>query len=94
VHIQIRKELQDFAIHKDLICHHSLYFKAAFTSGLEESQTGIMTFSEIKVSVFELFFNWLYNQSVWNESADRSEWPEMNDLIELYVLPTMSRCHA
>lgn len=59
VHIKVGDDLKDFGIHKDLICHHSPYFKAAFHSGFEESITGIMRLPETKPEVFELFYHWL-----------------------------------
>lgn len=58
------EDLQDFGVHKSLICHHSPYFKAAFNSGFEETTTGIIKLPDVKVEVFELFFHWLYTQRI------------------------------
>ncbi|KAF7858872.1 hypothetical protein EAF04_008914 [Stromatinia cepivora] len=77
VHVKVGDDLKDFGIHKDLICHYSPYFKAAFNSGLEESITGIMKLPETKPEVFELFYHWLYNQDLeippWEPTMLRAE---------------------
>ncbi|TGO21674.1 hypothetical protein BPAE_0206g00080 [Botrytis paeoniae] len=64
VHAKVGKDLQDFGVHKSLICHCSPFFKAAFTSGFEETTTGIIKLADVDVEVFELFFRWLYTQQI------------------------------
>ncbi|KAF7923929.1 hypothetical protein EAE99_006590 [Botrytis elliptica] len=64
VHAKVGKDLQDFGVHKSLICHCSPFFKAAFTSGFEETTTGIIKLADVDVEVFELFFQWLYTQQI------------------------------
>ncbi|KAF5869107.1 uncharacterized protein Bfra_011650 [Botrytis fragariae] len=64
VHVKVGKDLQDFGVHKSLICHCSPFFKAAFTSGFEETATGIIKLADVDVEVFELFFRWLYTQQI------------------------------
>ncbi|KAL2069722.1 hypothetical protein VTL71DRAFT_14401 [Oculimacula yallundae] len=91
VHIQVGEDVQDFGVHKDLICHYAPYFKAAFNSGFEESNTGILKLPETKVEVFELFNTWLYTQSLWNGEDDEESWPSFEHLIELYVFADMAR---
>jgi hypothetical protein len=73
VHIKVGEALQDFGVHRDFICHHSVYFKATFNSGFEETQTGTMKFPETNVHVFELFYNWLYTQKLRAEKSQREE---------------------
>lgn len=91
VHIQVGDNLQDFGVHKDLLCGHSPYFKAAFTSGFEETTTGIMKFPDLEVDVFDIFYNWLYRQQLFDENTDESEWPDTDDLLKLYVFADMAR---
>jgi hypothetical protein len=91
VHVRVGKGLQEFAIHKALICHHSPYFRAAFTYGFEETETGIMKIPNTEVRIFDLFFNWLYTQTLWDESADESEWPTMENLLKLWAFADMAR---
>ncbi|KAF7858873.1 hypothetical protein EAF04_008915 [Stromatinia cepivora] len=109
VHIMVGKDLQDFGVHKSLICHYSPYFKAAFTSGFEETNTGIMKLLDVDLGVFELFFHWLYTQRItkWrNVSQSSSEkgiidaGDESNQrsrirtLLELYVFADMIQVPA
>ncbi|KAF7950108.1 hypothetical protein EAE96_007406 [Botrytis aclada] len=70
VHVKVGKELHDFGVHKSLICHCSPFFKAAFTSGFEETTTGIIKLADIDVEVFELFFGWLYTQQIGDAEQD------------------------
>ncbi|KAI9640744.1 hypothetical protein NHQ30_011053 [Ciborinia camelliae] len=65
VHIQVGRDLKDFGVHKDIICHYSPYFKAAFNSGFQETITGVLKLPETEPEVFELFYHWLYNQELY-----------------------------
>ncbi|APA08513.1 predicted protein [Sclerotinia sclerotiorum 1980 UF-70] len=104
VHIKVGKDLQDFGVHKSLICHYSPYFKAAFTSGFEETRTGIMNLADVDSGVFELFFHWLYTQRInkWRIASQSSSEEKVIDagdesnqrsrirtLLELYVFADM-----
>ncbi|TGO34210.1 hypothetical protein BHYA_0207g00080 [Botrytis hyacinthi] len=73
VHVKVGKDLQDFGIHKSLICYCSPFFKAAFTSGFEETTTGIIKLADVDVEVFELFFRWLYTQQIGEPKQDEIE---------------------
>jgi hypothetical protein len=41
--------------------------------------------------VFDLFFHGLYTQSLWDKSADKNEWPDMSNLLKLYIFADMAR---
>jgi hypothetical protein len=91
VHIIVGEEdeAQDFGVHKDLICHYSPYFKAMFTSGFEEAQSGIARLSaDTDIETFQLFYDWLYTQVLCNESEQR---PSLTSVIKLYVFADMAR---
>jgi hypothetical protein len=85
VHILVGEEQQDFSVHKDLICHHSPYFKAAFNLEFDEAKTGTMKLPEISVEIFQLFLGWLYTQKLRDESMPPEQWRNTNDLMKLYV---------
>jgi hypothetical protein len=85
VHIRVGKEAKDFGIHKDLICHHSPYFNAAFNSQFKEAETGIMILEDTESRVFELFYQWLYTQNLWEEDAAEKKWPASEEVIMLYI---------
>lgn len=91
VHIKVGTDLEDFGVHKDFICHYSPYFKAAFTSGFEETKTGIMILPETKPEVFKLFCRWLYTGSLWNENGIKDSWPDVDCLIEVYIFADMAQ---
>lgn len=50
-----------------------------------------MKLSEANVKVFDLFFNWLYAQKLWDKHADKYEWSALEDLYKLYVFAYMAR---
>lgn len=51
-----------FTIHKDLICHYSAYFRAAFTGTMKEGTEGkvILDGVDTSESIFRPFLDWLY----------------------------------
>ncbi|TGO45361.1 hypothetical protein BOTNAR_0676g00030 [Botryotinia narcissicola] len=55
VHILVGSSSQEFAVHKDLICFTSPYFRAAFTSGFQETNTGTIELPETDTKIFDLF---------------------------------------
>lgn len=71
------EHLNDFGIHKDLICHYSPCFKAAFNFGFEEATSGIIKLPGTEADIFELSYHWLYTQEVdllvWDQSIPRAE---------------------
>lgn len=103
MHAKVGKDLQDFGVHKSLICHCSPFFKAAFTSGSEETTTGIIKLADVDVEVFELFFRWLYTQQIGepeqdevgfalsgNESESGHEFNlHLSTLLRLYIFADM-----
>ena len=71
-------------IHKNLLCHHSSYFKAALEGGFEESKTGVIDLRDEDVEVFSVFNEWLYSGDVTYEhyEAHHGMW---SALLKLYV---------
>lgn len=75
VHIKVRPKRVDFGIHKDLLCHYSPCFKAAFTYGIEKTKTGVTKLPETDVEVFEIFNRWLYRNPLWSPDDYPDEQP-------------------
>ncbi|KAH6875204.1 hypothetical protein BKA58DRAFT_409709 [Alternaria rosae] len=48
-----------YIVHKDVICYHSEYFRAAFNGRWKEFEEGV-TLEDVEVKVFNLFVHWLY----------------------------------
>ncbi|THV54044.1 hypothetical protein BGAL_0035g00070 [Botrytis galanthina] len=74
VHIHVGSSSQEFAVHKDLICYTSPYFRAAFTSGFQETKTGTIELPETDTIIFDLFMGWLYTRELSNASLEIGEW--------------------
>ncbi|KAF7895827.1 uncharacterized protein EAF01_009789 [Botrytis porri] len=69
VYIHVGSSSQEFAVHKDLICYTSPFFRAAFTSGFQETNTGTMKLPETDTEIFDLFMGWLYTRELMAEST-------------------------
>lgn len=61
VKISIGPEKKLYTIHKDLICHHSEYFRAAYNGRWKESEDGV-ELEDVEPEVFGIFVHWLYLQ--------------------------------
>jgi hypothetical protein len=57
------KNAKKFHVHKDVICHYSEYFRAAFNGRWIEAEEDVKL-EDIDVEVFELFVHWLYAQEL------------------------------
>jgi hypothetical protein len=64
IHADVKPNKETFVVHKNLICHHSPFFKTAFNSLIEEGRTQTMTLEDVEIGVFILLVNWLYTQKV------------------------------
>ncbi|KAI4644107.1 uncharacterized protein J4E78_009691 [Alternaria triticimaculans] len=73
VTIFIGPEKKRYNIHKDIICHHSEYFRTAFNGRWKESDEGV-TLEDVEVDVFNVFAHWLYAQEI------PSDWESLYDI--------------
>ena len=71
-------------IHKNLLCHHSSYFKAALEGGFEESETEVIDLRDEDPDVFWGFKEWLYSGAVTlkHYKVHHGTW---SALLDLYV---------
>ncbi|KAF2100831.1 hypothetical protein NA57DRAFT_74430 [Rhizodiscina lignyota] len=60
VTIEVGPEKHPFIAHKDLLCYHSPYFRAAFEGSFMEAQQGKITLDEVLPETFGCFLDWLY----------------------------------
>ncbi|KAK5114029.1 hypothetical protein LTR85_010335 [Meristemomyces frigidus] len=63
-----------FAVHQDLICRHSQYFKGAFDGGFSETTNGIVVLKQESVKNFTLFLAWLYTGEIELPTANEARW--------------------
>lgn len=87
-------DLQDFGVHKVLICTMSPFFNAAFNSGFEEAKTGIMKLEHTDSKVFEVFYTWLYTKTLCCDDAKISWTQKYNTLLQLCVFGDMAQIPA
>jgi hypothetical protein len=78
-----------YTIYKDIICHHSEYFRAAYSGRWKESDEGV-TLEDVEVEVFNLFVHWLYTQEMPDDDESistvaESEVPDMTLLLKCWV---------
>lgn len=50
-----------------------------------------MVLPETEPKVFELFYEWLYSQKLWNKDVKEEDWPKTHDLVKLYIFGDMAR---
>lgn len=55
----------EFVLHKNMICDHSPFFKAAFTGMFKEGSTQAMTLEDVGSASFGLLVRWLYTKEVY-----------------------------
>lgn len=62
--IIVGKEKREFFIQKDLICHHSKFFKAACDERWESGRTNTVTLEEDEPVIFSIFLTWVITGSL------------------------------
>ncbi len=75
-----------FQVHEDLLCQHSSFFKAAFTSQWKRNTERKIRLPEDDPDTFEEFIQWLYTQNyeLDKEPEEGIDW--MSKSAVLYVL--------
>jgi hypothetical protein len=71
-----------FSIHKNIICHYSPYFSAAFNGNFVEGKTQRMTL-DVDEKAFGVLVNWFYNQVVTSEVGAR---PPLVTLAKVWMM--------
>ena len=61
VHVLVGPQKPKFGMDKGLLCYHSPFFKAAFTSPYKEAFDGILVLEDESHHVFSLFNHWAYD---------------------------------
>jgi hypothetical protein len=75
-------ELLKLMIHKNMICHYSPFFSAAFNGNFKEGLSKETTLN-VYIKGFGLLVNWLYNQIVLGANGKR---PHLGSLAHLWIL--------
>lgn len=68
--IVVGSDEQKFIVHKDLICHHSPFFKSAFNGRFLEGETQMMKLEDVDTPMFGAIVNWLYTEKIEEMEED------------------------
>ncbi|KAI4681760.1 uncharacterized protein J4E84_007355 [Alternaria hordeiaustralica] len=82
VTIFIGPEKKRYNIHKDIICHHSEYFRTSFNGRWKESDEGV-TLEDVEVPVFNVFVHWLYAQEIPSDWESILRLAEASEFVSL-----------
>jgi len=69
-----------FAVHNNLLCSRSDYFKAALTGGFAEAKKGKITLDDEDPEIFRRFWSWLYADSFYKDLEVFASWSWAFDL--------------
>jgi hypothetical protein len=96
VYVKVGKDQQKFGLHKDYLCFHSPYFRAAFDGNFDEATTGEVILDTTDPAVCGLFVEWLYTKDITlvisedealsRRESHRKEKPETTQLVRLWLL--------
>lgn len=75
--------MENFSIHRDLLCQHSPFFRAALHSGMEESNSGVVSLPDDGPIEFAFVSHWIYHQYIPKDATDTCD---IDELLRLWVL--------
>ena len=81
------EQREPYEIHKDILCHASPFFAAAFNKdhNFTEGASGNVEFPEIRSDEFEYLIQWTYTKTLMSEEFDVKK-PSFFRLVRLYIL--------
>lgn len=78
-----------FAVHKDVICKDSDFFRAACSTNWLEGQEKLVGLPEVKPNVFQVYLDWAYTGILAVEDAQTPEEDRgrsCSGIIDVYLL--------
>ena len=80
--------VQDWAIHRSLICTQSDMFNRMFANECIESRTGVVLLKEDDPAAFEVYAQWLYTGKILIGARNRAgeEYQGWDHLVNAYIL--------
>ncbi|THW88337.1 hypothetical protein D6D15_06065 [Aureobasidium pullulans] len=76
---------RSFAIHKDLLCFYSDYFRAAFNGSFKEAAEGKISLPDCDAQIFYIFNGFLYTRELCSEAGKTGHELSSTTLSELWV---------
>lgn len=79
--------IEEFSVHKKLLCDSSTYFKAALTNGFAETHNQKITLDDENPAIFRTFVAWLYEKKLDKKvlPPETKKGAFRNHLLRLYV---------
>ncbi|THX12638.1 hypothetical protein D6D17_03531, partial [Aureobasidium pullulans] len=85
VTVEVGPEQRSFAIHKDLLCFYSDYFRAAFNGSFKEAAEGKISLPDCDAKIFYIFNGFLYTRELCSEAGKTGLELSSTPLSELWV---------
>ncbi|THV89821.1 hypothetical protein D6D25_09743, partial [Aureobasidium pullulans] len=85
VTVEVGSEQRSFAIHKDLLCFYSDYFRAAFNGSFKEAAEGKISLPDCDAKIFYIFNGFLYTRELCSEAGKTGLELSSTTLSELWV---------
>ncbi|KAG9513494.1 hypothetical protein KCV07_g8722, partial [Aureobasidium melanogenum] len=79
------QDIQEFSIHKKLLCDSSTYFKAALTNGFAETHDQEITLDDESPAIFRTYVVWLYQTRLDRDTMPEGDQEVQRHMLELYV---------
>ncbi|KAH0030899.1 hypothetical protein KCU78_g2941, partial [Aureobasidium melanogenum] len=79
------QDIQEFSIHKKLLCDSSTYFKAALTNGFAETHDQKITLDDESPAIFRTYVVWLYQTRLDRDTMPEGDQEVQRHMLELYV---------
>ncbi|KAG9843203.1 hypothetical protein KCU98_g7956, partial [Aureobasidium melanogenum] len=79
------RDIQEFSIHKKLLCDSSTYFKAALTNGFAETHDQKITLDDESPAIFRTYVLWLYQMRLYRDPMPEGDQEIQRHMLELYV---------
>ncbi|KAF2427280.1 hypothetical protein EJ08DRAFT_560338, partial [Tothia fuscella] len=91
VTIRVGPNLQEFSIHKGLLCYYSLHFKPLSNGRWPQSDKPVIDLPNDDVGAWKDFQSWLYTRRL--QPAERTN-PTSKALCHMYILGDMRQIPA
>nr|POF17506.1 hypothetical protein CFP56_12920 [Quercus suber] len=81
-------EEQKLLIHRDILCEHSAFFKAAASEQWKEGQTLLLTLPDDDSDVLDLYIHWIYQGKIYSRTPVDISGKESNEsetLVRAFV---------
>lgn len=66
-------DIVDFSVHKDLLCHYSTYFRAAYNSAFSEVKSNHFKLDDEDPSIFKFLVRWIYFLKIEPEAVNGAD---------------------